>query len=117
MNPEIAHKASFWLAIAAAVTVPLVPLVYGWLDPAPPLKLADGMLGGIFFAVDLLGGMGRGFKIGVIMAGIGALVVVLSSIAFIAARYAGQPRQAQWMCVLPLLLMVFGALVVEALGY
>lgn len=115
MDAQVVHKTSFWVAIVAAGVVPLVPLAFAWFDPQPPLNVGDGALGAIWFTVDLLGGMGRGLKIGLTMAGIGAFALVMSLIAFITARYTGQPSQAQWMCGLPILLVILGALTAAAL--
>ncbi len=101
-------KSSFWIGMAAVAAIPLVPFVYRWLHPPAQPKIEPGVMGLLSFAVDLLGTLGDGMLMMVWMAGLSAVAVLASVIAFIAAWMARASRRAKWLCGLPALLVVSG---------
>jgi hypothetical protein len=107
------HKVSFWIGVASAGTMPLVPLVCQWLYPPVAPKVEPGTEGFLSFALSILGSMGDGIMVMVWVSGLAAVALLASVIAFAAARSTREPRRTKLLCLLPVVMLavMYGLLV------
>jgi hypothetical protein len=107
------RKISFWIGVASAAAIPLVPVVYRWMHPSKEIKVEEGVIGLMSWGLDMLGAMGEGITVMLWMSGFAAATALASLVAFIAAWLARDSRRTKWLCGLPVLLLaiIYGALV------
>lgn len=100
------RKVSFWIGIASAGTMPLVPLVCQWLYPPVAQEVEPGTAGFLSFTLSILGSMGDGIMVMVWMSGLAAVALLASVIAFAAAWSTRERRRTKLLCLLPVALVV-----------
>ena len=99
------RKVSFWIGVATAGAIPLVPVAFGLLYPPKQTQIEKSAEGLSFFALDVLGGMADGILAMVWIAGLAAAAVLASLVALSAAWVGGESRRTKLVCLLPLLLL------------
>jgi len=116
VTAQALRKFSFWTGIVAAAIIPLVPFVYRWVYPPKVVNPETSLVGIAVFALDLLDALGDGISIMLWMAGLAAVAVAASLIAFIAAWHGREARRAKFMCWLPALMAALAYGVLVAIG-
>ena len=109
------RKTALWTGVAAAVAVPLVPLVHALLHPRKPVEIEESVFGLAVFAFDLLGSLSTGIMLFMWVVGLATVAVVASLVAFIAAWRARESRRIKLLCWVPMLLAGIGYGLIAAL--
>lgn len=100
------REVSFWIGVASAGAMPLVPVVSQWLSPPVTPKVESGTTGLLSFALSILGSMSDGIMVMVWMSGFAAVALLASAIAFAAAWFTRESRRTKLLCLLPVALVV-----------
>ena len=116
MTAQTLRRISFWIGIAMAVAIPLVPVIYNWMHPSEAPKIEKSVAGLASFSLDILGAMGDGILTLVWMSGFAAGAVVASLIAFAAACYSHESRRTKTLSLLPAMLVTVAVGVLVAIG-
>jgi hypothetical protein len=110
------RKVSFWIGVASSGVMPMVPVVCRWLYPPVAPKVEPGTAALLSFALGILGSMGDGIKVMIWMAGLAAVALLASVVAFAAAWFARESRRTKLLCLLPVAMVAVMLGLLVAIG-
>lgn len=100
MTANGVRRVAFWLGLATAAAVPLVPPIYRWCNPRQILNGSAGEGRTDWFA-GMATALGEAIAISIWTAAIAAVAAIASLIAWAAARRGRHAARVQWRCFVP----------------
>jgi len=113
---SLLRKVSFWIGMASAVAMLLVPIVHSWIFPSATPELGPGNSGLLSFLFGMAGSIGDGIMVMVWMSGLAGVAALASLIAFSAAWFARESGRTKLLSLLPVAMVavLYGLLLVTS---